>query len=129
LSISNPVFDVCLGGNTLGAAIDQQGLLWTWGSNISGELGLGDTDPKVHPYPVMALKKKIVTQVACGSQFIVALGSNLKKEIPGLKLANKQSSVLRKSSNNHQRRRNDNLEGQLSNSQGSACCSAASGTF
>ena len=53
---------------------------------MEGELGLGDNEPKVHPYPVMALKKKSVTQVACGGQFIVALGSNLKKEIPGLNL-------------------------------------------
>jgi hypothetical protein len=86
LSISNSVIDVCLGGSTLGAAIDIKGMLWTWGSNVAGELGLGDNDPKVHPYPVMALKKKQVSHVACGGQFIVALGSNLKKEIPALKL-------------------------------------------
>jgi X-linked retinitis pigmentosa GTPase regulator len=86
LSISNSVVDVCLGGATLGAAIDVKGMLWTWGSNVAGELGLGDNDPKVHPYPVMALKKKHVTNIACGGQFIVALGSNLKKEIPTLKL-------------------------------------------
>lgn len=53
--------DVCLSSSTLGAAIDQKGILWTWGSNIQGELGLGDNEPKVHPYPVMPLKKKIVT--------------------------------------------------------------------
>ena len=61
-------------------------MLWTWGQNSSGELGIGDNEPKPLPYPVIALKKKHVTQVACGESFIVALGSNLKKQLPGLKL-------------------------------------------
>jgi hypothetical protein len=90
-----------LGGNTLGAAIDVKGKLWTWGSNVSGELGLGDTDPKVQPYPVAALKKKVVTSISCGSQFIVALGSNLKKEVPGLKLNLRKLSQPRKHRRNH----------------------------
>ena len=47
VTISNPIADVCLGGTTLGAAIDVKGHLWTWGSNVSGELGLGDNEPKV----------------------------------------------------------------------------------
>jgi X-linked retinitis pigmentosa GTPase regulator len=85
-SISNPVIDICLGTSNLGSAIDSKGLLWTWGSNIAGELGVGDNEPRVTPYPVLALKNKTVSQVACGSSFIVALGSNLKKELPGLKL-------------------------------------------
>jgi hypothetical protein len=35
---------------------------------------------------VLSLKGKVVTQIACGGSFVVALGSNIKKEIPGLKL-------------------------------------------
>jgi X-linked retinitis pigmentosa GTPase regulator len=103
-SISNPVADVRLGTSNLGSAIDTKGLLWTWGSNIAGELGLGDNEPKVTPYPVMALKNKKVTQVACGSSFVVALGSNLKKELPGLKLNMKKVT-------NIQRRHRRNTEG------------------
>lgn len=90
-----------MGGSTLGAAIDVKGLLWTWGSNVSGELGVGDNEPKVHPHPVTALKKKQVTTIACGSQFIVALGSNLKKELPGLKLNLRKLSQPRKHRRNH----------------------------
>ena len=96
VSISNPVVDICLGTSNLGSAIDSKGLLWTWGSNIAGELGTGDNEPKVTPYPVMALKKKKVTQVACGSSFIVALGSNLKKELPGLKLNMKKGTSIQR---------------------------------
>jgi X-linked retinitis pigmentosa GTPase regulator len=59
--ISNQVQDICLGFSTLGAAIDISGRLWTWGSNIAGELGIGDNEPKVNPYPVLSLKKKTVT--------------------------------------------------------------------
>lgn len=70
--------------------------MWTWGSNIAGELGIGDNEPKLAPYPVMALKNKRVTQVACGSSFIVALGSNLKKELPGLKLNMKKVTSLQR---------------------------------
>lgn len=92
VTINSQVVDVCLGGATLGAAIDSKGLVWTWGSNINGELGIGDTESKTHPYPVIALKKKAVTQVACGGSFIVALGSNMKKEIPGLKLGLKKAA-------------------------------------
>lgn len=61
VSISNSVEDVCLGTSTLGAAIDAKGLLWTWGSNLAGELGIGDNEPKIHPYNVSALRKKQVS--------------------------------------------------------------------
>jgi X-linked retinitis pigmentosa GTPase regulator len=60
LTISNKVQSVSLGAS-LGAAIDEKGLLWTWGSNHSGELGVGDHEPRVHPYPVLTLKGKMVT--------------------------------------------------------------------
>lgn len=117
ISVSNPIVDVCLGGSSLGAALDSKGMLWTWGSNISGELGLGDNDPKVHPYPVMALKKKTVTQVSCGSSFIVALGSNQKKEIPGLRLVNLKK--VTHSKKQHRRNiHNNNDEAQSSTSGG-----------
>lgn len=113
ISITNPVQQVCLGGSTLGAAIDVKGLLWTWGSNVSGELGVGDNEPKVHPYPVTALKKKQVNTISCGSQFIVALGSNLKKELPGLKLNLRKLSQPRK----HRRNHNEDVLSQASGGQ------------
>ena len=70
----------------MSAAIDSKGMLWTWGTNEFGELGVNDNDPKIHPYPVLSLKGKQVTQISCGGSFVLALGSNLKKEIPVLKL-------------------------------------------
>lgn len=107
--------DVCIGHSTLGAAIDISGRLWTWGSNIAGELGIGDNEPKINPYPVLALKKKTVTQIACGSSFVVALGSNLKKELPGLRLNLKKVTSLSRRGNNHHKRNADDI---MSNASG-----------
>lgn len=77
--------DVSLGGS-LGTAVDSKGLLWTWGTNQYGELGVGDHDARIHPYPVLTLKGKQVSQIKCGGSFVIALGGNIKKEIPNLKL-------------------------------------------
>lgn len=79
-------------GGSLGAAVDSKGLLWTWGTNKFGELGVGDNESRVHPYPVLTLKGKIVTQIACGGSFVVALGSNQRKEIPNLNLNTQKES-------------------------------------
>lgn len=108
VTINNQVVDVCLGGTTLGAAIDSKGLVWTWGSNINGELGIGDNESKTSPYPVLALKKKSVTMVACGGSFVLALGSNMKKEIPGLKLG--LNNVATTQSRRHKNRNKNNQD-------------------
>jgi alpha-tubulin suppressor-like RCC1 family protein len=92
LTISNKVADISLGG-TLGVAVDSKGLVWSWGANKAGELGVGDSDPRIHPYPVLTLKGKVVSSVNCGGQFVIALGRNLKKEIPGLKLGSSISKA------------------------------------
>ena len=39
----------------------------------------------MHPYPILALKGKTINHIACGGSFVIALGRNLKKEIPELK--------------------------------------------
>jgi len=65
-------------------------MVWSWGFNSQGELGVGDSDPRVHPYPVLALKGKSVTSLSTGGAFVMALGQNIKKEIPGLNLGLKQ---------------------------------------
>lgn len=74
LTISNPVVSVHL-GESLGTCLDTKGLVWTWGTNHFGELGVGDQDSRLHPYPVLTLKGKKVTQIATGASFVVALGS------------------------------------------------------
>lgn len=85
LTISNPVVDVSL-GKSISTAIDDQGLAWTWGSNKYGEIGVGDYEPRVHPFPLLNLKGKTVTKVCCGDQFTICLGKKIKKEIPNLNL-------------------------------------------
>jgi alpha-tubulin suppressor-like RCC1 family protein len=86
------VVDISLGNGSLGVAVDSKGMIWTWGKNDLGELGVGDFEPRIHPYPVLTLKGKTVTQVCCGAKFVIALGNNIKKEIPGLNL--KTSSAI-----------------------------------
>ena len=85
MTVSNAVVDVSLGRN-VNVAVDEKGLAWSWGENKEGELGVGDCEPRVHPFPVLSLKGKSVAAVFCGDSFVVALGSKVKKEVPGLSL-------------------------------------------
>ena len=64
---------ITLGSGFL-AVLDVRGHLWTWGNNSSGELGHGDTDIRLSPFPVMALREKRLKSVACGGGFVIALG-------------------------------------------------------
>jgi hypothetical protein len=70
--------DISVGG-FFGGAIDDKGTLWGWGSNTSGELGLGDFEPRVHPYPNIHLQNKKIQRFACGGSFVMALGQ-IKRE-------------------------------------------------
>ena len=79
--IQNFVTDVSL-GKDLGIAVDNQGLAWSWGQNSHGELGVGDNEPRVHPFPILNLKGKLVTKAHCGHSFVVCLGNNICKELP-----------------------------------------------
>ena len=45
MAITNAVTDVSVGG-TVSVALDETGLLWSWGSNQLGELGVGDCEPR-----------------------------------------------------------------------------------
>jgi X-linked retinitis pigmentosa GTPase regulator len=65
LTISNKVKEVSL-GNTISVAVDEKGLAWGWGTNTCGELGVGDKEPRIHPFPILSLKGKTVTKVVCG---------------------------------------------------------------
>lgn len=40
------------------SAIDDDGIVWIWGKNKKGELGLGDSVPRFTPYPLISLKGK-----------------------------------------------------------------------
>jgi len=54
-------------------AQDKEGLLWTWGQNQTGELGLNDLKTRLYPNPILSLKKKVIKTFACGGQFAIAL--------------------------------------------------------
>ncbi|CAI2380880.1 unnamed protein product [Moneuplotes crassus] len=76
--IPKSVLDVSL-GTSVSACIDSSGLIWTWGENTNGELGVGDFQPKSTPFPVMALQRKNVTKISCGGSFYIAIGKPIIK--------------------------------------------------
>lgn len=80
-SIAAPVKDIDAGG-FFGAAVDVYGVVWTWGSNDNGELGVGDYEPRTSPFPVKALQGKIVRAVSCGGGFAIALGNDVEPKLP-----------------------------------------------
>ena len=73
MTISSKVVDVSL-GLTVNIAVDEKGLAWSWGPNEHGELGIGDKEPRIHPFPVLNLKSKLVTSARCGDNFTFCLG-------------------------------------------------------
>jgi X-linked retinitis pigmentosa GTPase regulator len=76
-SISTPIKDIETGGS-FGAAVDIHGGVWTWGSNVRGELGVGDYESRVNPFPVRSLQGKQTKMVACGGDFAIALGGDIE---------------------------------------------------
>lgn len=74
------IVSIAAGGGTM-AAIDADGMVWTWGAGADGVLGNGSTQDS--PYPVQVLRDDNnngttpvvgVSQVACGSSgFCIAL--------------------------------------------------------
>ena len=81
MTISNPVVEMSL-GHDMGVAVDDQGLAWSWGANTHGELGVGDNEPRVHPFPILSLKGKQISKAHCGNNFVICLGSNIRKDLP-----------------------------------------------
>ena len=55
--VEGGIIDISIGGS-FGTALDRDGLIWSWGSNSNGELGIGDYEAKPYPYPVSHLKTK-----------------------------------------------------------------------
>jgi alpha-tubulin suppressor-like RCC1 family protein len=49
--------------------------MMVWGSNTNGELGLGDTQPRIQPTYIDSLMNKQVSQVGLGSAFAFVLGN------------------------------------------------------
>jgi alpha-tubulin suppressor-like RCC1 family protein len=65
-------------GGSFGAALDVESTLWCWGSNDYGQLGVGDYEPRVNPYPILGLHHKKARSIICGGDFAIALGNDIK---------------------------------------------------
>lgn len=72
-NIEGKVVDVCI-GLSFGVALDELGKVWTWGTNTTGELGVGDFEPRAEPFCLTKLQSKTVTAIACGGSYAIALG-------------------------------------------------------
>lgn len=42
----------------MGAIIDNLNMVWMFGSNEKGDLGVGDYGKRIHPYPLVNLQDK-----------------------------------------------------------------------
>lgn len=80
-------------GTHVATCIDSSGMIWAWGQNSYGELGVGDYNEKAKPYPVMALKAKKVSKVSCGGCFYIALGKPVELKKP-LGISNTKSKRI-----------------------------------
>ncbi len=61
------------GGPGHSAAITHEGKLYTWGMGRDGQLGHGDTEPRLEPTQVASLADKTVVAVSCGATHTAAL--------------------------------------------------------
>lgn len=74
--------------------VDTEGIVWTWGANQRGELGLGDIAPRTVPYPNPNLKEKLICKVIAADGYTVAISKTLRQtEEPSM-----FSSVVQKTS-------------------------------
>ena len=51
--------------------------MYTWGSNSSGELGMGDFEPRNVPTLAKGLQSKTVSSISCGGSYGIALGKTI----------------------------------------------------
>jgi alpha-tubulin suppressor-like RCC1 family protein len=56
--------------------LDEVGNVWVWGSNVSGQLGLGDRDSRNVPERLIALDDVDIMQVAAGLSHSLALDTS-----------------------------------------------------
>ncbi|CAK8999228.1 unnamed protein product [Durusdinium trenchii] len=69
---SRPIVRVCCGAQHA-LARTATGLLWAWGCNEHGQLGLGDLKPRFRPEQVKALRVSRCVDVAAGQRHSLAL--------------------------------------------------------
>jgi len=61
-------------GGSFSVIVDSQNKAYAWGANTNGELGTGDSQPRIQPQLIEALEDKAVGLVGVGSAFAFALG-------------------------------------------------------
>jgi alpha-tubulin suppressor-like RCC1 family protein len=81
-TISGNAVDIAI-GNRFGLALTGNGAIFVWGSNEDGELGVGDFQERVAPFPLLALKDKRVLSISAGYNFTVAVGEKQRKPLGG----------------------------------------------
>ena len=62
------------------AALDKAGKVYSWGSNTLGQLGHGDQRVRKLPTQIQSLKRKTITQMSIGHNFVVMLGRDVSQE-------------------------------------------------
>jgi len=60
----------------------MSGELYSWGSNISGQLGHGDCEPHTAIKPIGGLPIGEVEDIACGSHSVIVVGQPAIAEVP-----------------------------------------------
>lgn len=66
-------FDVCLNASTLYSLFSRIGVVFAWGRNTFGQLGLNDTEQRTVPCQLRTLRNAKVCYAACGEEFTVFL--------------------------------------------------------
>ncbi len=54
-------------------ALSSKGEVWSWGKNLSGQLGIGSLNHQINPVKVEALLEKDVFRIACGGDTSIAV--------------------------------------------------------
>lgn len=85
--------------------ISRTSSIWSWGNNHHGQLGIGDLEEKDSICLVAGLNKKKARLAACGSDFVIVLGEDLKSP--------KNLSIKIDKSPEKSRETNDNLNSPL----------------
>lgn len=66
--------------NPFAIALEKSGKVYSWGSNTLGQLGHGDQRVRKLPTQIQSLKRKTITQLSIGHNFVVMLGRDVSQE-------------------------------------------------
>jgi len=87
-------FSTVIAGNNHTLALDQQGRLWSWGLNTSGQLGLGDTDSRNRPTLVNYIRLTVDNITPGGINTAMDTGSLTITFTESVSLATRSTGVV-----------------------------------